>query len=297
MLTRSIGCILLLLVTLVTPTQANAWGETGHRVVCQIAYDELLPRARDEVDRLLSLDPDFDNFADACLFADFPERIRWRDHFLNVPRSTAAITTDNCPLADTCVLRAIRNDFLLLLNPESSDKERLLALKLLGHWVGDVHQPMHVSFQDDRGANSNFVESELVADPEFSNLHGVWDYLIISYSLGEDFAAIAANLRRSISTEQRAAWRFDSPIEWANESYQITIAPEIRYCVQQQGACWYDQSNMMLDQDEDWRSLAIDEAYLQRHTPAVKQRLQQAGVRLAQLLNRSLTTDGKNEEE
>jgi S1/P1 Nuclease len=32
-------------------------------------------------------------------------------------------------------------------------EERLEALEYLGHWVGDVDQPLHVSFQDDRGGN------------------------------------------------------------------------------------------------------------------------------------------------
>lgn len=291
MLLRNIACTILLMVAMSLPGAAFAWGETGHRVVCQIAYDELSADARAVVDRLISLDSDFESFAESCLFADTPERIRWRDHFLNVPRSTRSITTYGCPLAETCVLSAIRSDFLVLLDPESSDTDKLLALKLLGHWVGDVHQPMHVSFQDDRGANSNKVESDLVEDPEFANLHGVWDYLIISFSLGEDARSIAEGLHQSISSQQRDAWRYDSPIEWANESYQLTISTRANYCVQQQGACWYDISNMMLDQEEDWRSLVIDADYLRRNAPAVRQRLQQAGVRLAHLLNKSLVRE------
>ncbi|MGI9200757.1 MAG: S1/P1 nuclease, partial [Woeseiaceae bacterium] len=55
------------------PSFAFGWGETGHRVVCQIAYDELLPAARSELDRLIALDRDFDSFAESCLFADSPE--------------------------------------------------------------------------------------------------------------------------------------------------------------------------------------------------------------------------------
>ena len=289
--------LLLVAILLVTPNSAHAWGETGHRVVCQIAYDELSPEARHEVDRLLRLDPGLDNFADSCLFADTPERIRWRDHFLNVPRSTLAITTFDCPLADTCVLPAIRDDFLVLLNPEATDSEKLLALKLLGHWVGDVHQPMHVSFQDDRGANSYKVESDLFEDPENANLHGAWDYLIIAQHMGDDYVEIAQDLRASTSAEDREAWRYDSPIEWANESYQITISPASRYCLRQQGACWYSEDNMMLDDGEEWRSLAIDADYLRQHAPTVRKRLQQAGIRLAHLLNQSLPMEDNNEEE
>lgn len=285
----------LMCVMFFAPALAFGWGETGHRVVCQIAYDELLPAARSELDRLIALDRDFDSFAESCLFADSPERIRWRDHFINMPRSARAITTLDCPLADTCVLPAIRSDFLILLDPESTDAEKLLALKLLGHWVGDVHQPLHVSFQDDRGANSNIVETDFATDLEDMNLHGVWDYLIISKTLGDDHATIAMSLRESVTARQREDWRHDSPIEWANESYQITISADAAYCVQQQGACWYSENNMMLDSNEAWHTTRINMNYLQLHAPLVRTRLQQAGVRLAELLNQSLVNGINNE--
>ncbi len=281
----------LLLLLVLMPSFAFAWGETGHRVVCQIAYEELLPEAREELDRLIALDSDFDNFADSCLFADKPERIRWQDHFINIPRSTQAVTTSDCPMAETCAFSAIHSDFLVLLEQQASDAEKLLALKLLGHWVGDVHQPMHVSFQDDRGANSNHVDP----DDEDASLHGVWDYTIIARSLGEDYRQIASDLGGSISAQQRTAWKYDSPIEWVNESFQITISPAAGYCIQKQGACWYSSDNMLLDHGEEWRNLTIAEDYLQLHAATIKLRLQQAGVRLAQLLNQSLT-NGKNNE-
>lgn len=276
----------LLILLVLAPSFAFAWGETGHRVVCQIAYEELQADARAELDRLLALDSDFDTFADSCLFADTPERIRWQDHFINLPRSTQSVTTADCPLAETCVLSAINSDFLLLLDPQASDKEKLFALKLLGHWVGDVHQPMHVSFQDDRGANSIRVDP----GDEDASLHGVWDYAIIAHNLGDDHRQIADDLYGDVSEQQRAAWKHDSPIEWVNESFQITISPAARYCVKKHGACWYSSDNMMLDQGEEWRNLTVAEDYLQLHGPIIKLRLQQAGIRLAQLLNQSLQT-------
>jgi hypothetical protein len=277
----------LVILILFAPAVVLGWGETGHRVVCEIAYQELQPAARTELDRLLALDPDFDAYADACLFADAPERIRWQDHFINLPRAMRAITTIDCPLAETCVLTAIRNDAAVLNDPDSSDAERLLALKLLGHWVGDVHQPLHVSFQDDRGANS--VDVDL--DMEFPNLHSVWDYSIITANLGDDYASIADRVSGRITALQRADWQYDSVIEWANESYQVTIAPATRYCVWQQGACWYSVDNMMLDKGEVRRELAVSNGYLRRQGEVVERRLQQAGVRLAQLLNQALVAE------
>ena len=271
----------LIILFALFPSIAFGWGEDGHRVVCQIAFDELTPAASAEVNRLLALDPDYESFAESCLYAEIPKRIRWLDHQINLPRSTWAITTDECPLAESCVIPAIQSDFRVLRDADSSDAEKLLALKLLGHWVGDVHQPMHVSFQDDRGGNSNNVNVDIPG----ANLHGVWDYLIISRNLGDDFPKIAAKLGASITDEQRRAWQHDSPIEWADESFQITISASVNYCVQKQGACWYSSDNMMLDKGEPWRDFTITDDYLEMHAAIVSQRLQQAGIRLAELLN------------
>lgn len=274
------------LMLMLLPSLAFGWGETGHRVVCQIAYEELRPDARAELDRLMSLDPAYDSFAESCLFADYPERIRWQDHFMNMPRSAEAITTGDCPMADTCVLPAIRNDIAIVRDKSSSDADRWLAVKLLGHWVGDLHQPMHVSFMDDRGANSNVVDAGV--EMEYPSLHAVWDYLIISHNLGDDDEQIATDLRDAITNEQRNAWKYDSPIEWANESFQITISPAANYCLQQRGACWYSGDNMLLDEGEERRAIVISENYLRMHKEIVQLRLQKAAIRLAQVLNTSL---------
>jgi hypothetical protein len=112
-----------------------------------------------------------------------------------------------------------------------------------------------------------------------------------SSNLGDDYAAIAGRVGGRITALQRADWQYDSVIEWANESYQITIAPATRYCVWQQGACWYSADNMMLDSGEVRRELAISNGYLRRQGGVVERRLQQAGVRLAQLLNQVLVTE------
>ncbi len=289
--TTRLACLTAVLLSAL-PGPVLAWGETGHRVVCQIAYDELLPDARAELDRLLALDPNFDSFAESCLFADKPEVIRPIDHYVNFPRSTKAVTTADCPMADSCVISAIQQDTAVLADGMSSDAQKLTAVKLLGHWVGDVHQPLHVSFMDDRGSNSINVDLE---EMEWPNFHGVWDGEIVAHNLGNDYQEIAEELRAQISSQQREAWRYDSVIEWVNESFQIAIAPTTRYCVNKQNACWYADDNMLLDTGEEWRMQKISTRYLRRHGKVVARRLQQAGVRLAQLLNTSLVKDQNNE--
>ena len=168
-----------LTLTLV-PGIAFAWGATGHSVVCEIAYAELGRDARRAVDRLIDTDPLYETFAESCNWADGPPRQREIDHYMNFPRSTRAVTMGRCAMADSCLFTAIDEDVSVLASSLSSERQKLEALKLLGHWVGDIHQPMHTTFADDRGANSIEVVVEEHGEPADTNLHAVWDTWIIA---------------------------------------------------------------------------------------------------------------------
>jgi hypothetical protein len=77
--------MVLLFSTLVGGARpAWGWGDLGHKIVCQIAFQELNNKARAEVVRLIALDETFDSFTDACT---------WPDHPRNGPRSTLSM----CP--------------------------------------------------------------------------------------------------------------------------------------------------------------------------------------------------------
>ncbi len=267
---------------------AYAWGETGHSAVCEIAYAELEPSARSAVDELLALDNGSDSFAAACNWADGPPRQQAPNHYVNLPRNTSAIAQADCPLADTCLLTAVMEDSALLADATADPKRRLDSLKLLGHWAADVHQPLHVSFADDRGGNSVDAKILYNGEPVDTNLHAVWDDWIIERAIREDYVAIAARLHARIDDAARAAWGHDHPVEWANESFRLAIAPETGYCVQRGGACWYDADNLMLSTGEPRRRVAIDDAYLFRQRSVVEDRLMKAGLRLGALLNRLL---------
>jgi len=185
----------LLISLFLLPSLASAWGGVGHEVICEIALQELSADVRHEVDRLINLDNEFDTLAEACRWADRPQK-RAPDHYINLPRSQAVITTDECPLAKSCLFPAIKKDLEILQDKTQSDQARLDALKFLGHWVGDIHQPLHVSFEDDRGANSIDVTGVCR-----ETLHGVWGGCILERQSGKDANAIASN--RVLHTEGR----------------------------------------------------------------------------------------------
>ena len=202
-----------------------------------------------------SLDPQARASPDACTWPDHPRK-RADEHYVNLPRDAAGIGDDECPLADHCVLTAIDHDLAMLSSPTASDQERLDALKYLGHWVGDVHQPLHVSFQDDRGGNGVGVTGGLRG----GNLHGVWDSCIIERGLGTDTTVVANQLRASITDQQRSEWLASRAIDWANEFFAITISPGVGYCVRTAAGCWYDSSRERLEPGQPERTVLVDDA-------------------------------------
>jgi hypothetical protein len=121
-------------------TPALAWGDTGHRIICEIAFQELNDPARERVKAMIRQDPEFDTFAESCSWPDRPRR-RAVEHYVNLPRDAEGFAKDPCPVADKCVVSAIEKDLAVLSSPGAREQEKLEALKYLGHWVGDVHQP------------------------------------------------------------------------------------------------------------------------------------------------------------
>jgi len=248
--------------------EARAWGDLGHKVICEIAFRSVQPNTRAAINRLMQLDSEFKTFSDSCIFPDHP-RIRAAEHFLNLPRDSKGLTSDECPLADACVLTAILYDFKILQAKEQADPSKLLALKSLGHWVGDIHQPLHVSFLDDKGGNAIRTSGQCPG-----NLHAVWDTCLVQYAVGPDASEAAADLLAAITPEMKAEWNASVPREWANESFAITEAARTMYCVVHESSC-----------DMTSGTLNISAQYLDANEPVVKEQLQKAGVRLARLLD------------
>ena len=279
----------ILVLWALSANRVLAWEDTAHRIICEVAFQELNPTARAEVKRLIQLDPEFSTFSDSCTWPDHPRK-RSREHFVNLPRSATGLGNDPCPLADKCLVTAIDLDLQAIADAAAPDASKLDALKFLGHWVGDVHQPLHVRFRDDPGGNS--VKE---TGPCEGNLHAVWDGCIVHRRLGRDIRSIATDLRGVVTPANRNQWNSTGPKTWANESFIITTWEAIGYCVKKDGACWYAADNMELDANEQKRVVIVDDAYIERHLPTVKTRLTQAGIRLGHLLNQTLVGQHKTE--
>jgi len=263
------------------------WNADGHRIVCSIAWQRLAPAVRAEVDRLIALDPLYDSFADACVWPDEVRALvregvpsvqrlaRYATaHYVNTPPGSPGVDPSTCTTrrADRspspCVLDGIA-EFSDSLQFSSSDQHRLEALKFVGHFVADLHQPLHAGYGEDRGGNDTRVNVMGLPD---RTLHWVWDGFFLEHA-GRPWAASADSLAAGVRPVDARLWSDSPPLRWADESYQIVERDLYASLGVQPG-------------DTDGY---VDQQYFDRHIGTVQTQLQKAGVRLAGLLNTLLS--------
>lgn len=280
-----------LAIALLFPLDARAWGPDGHRIVCRIAFLLLDDEEKQEVKRLTELyrRPDGKEtrfFTDGCLFPD-EARAKAREgvdgwehfnrfnnqHFLNLPRTSSKVTDEDC--ASDCVLTGISTQANALMNA-STDQARAEALFFLGHFIGDVHQPLHVSFADDKGGNDvKPIRGNLYRS---GSLHSVWDSGILTVAIGNrGWRNFGESLVPGISDDERTEWIANAPMDWAQESYLITTRKDVDYCEPEPGRCRRETGGRTLRR-----------AYQDLQDDVVKMRLQQAGARLAAEIRKAL---------
>ena len=283
MLVRWIGLIIIGSYGL----DSYGWSDMGHKLVCDIAYEHLDPDVKGTIKDLikalpnehkaLSSEKDVPNFGDLCPWADkirslseYKAVATW--HYVNVDRSDASMHRSYCVTG--CILSAIEQHEAILSNRHLSDWARLQAMMFLGHWLGDIHQPLHASFADDRGGNQVRVSGF----EECKNLHSVWDYCLIAASKmsRRDLKRLLSVVARN-TVAQQVKPTLD-PLDWANESFAIARHPRTRYCEITESGCQRLAS----------RRFQLPADYYTQNWPVVKHRLALAGIRLAELLNRVL---------
>lgn len=277
-------------------SRAHAWGAAGHEAVCQIGFLELSSAEQASVNKILEAetDPQFKEFFASCEWPDQvgPVQTEHRpEHFINLPRSATSLHSEECPESDVCLFTAIRRDeSVASVKSDATPTDRLIALKFLGHWIGDIHQPLHISYEDDRGGNEILLSSPLGCRNE---MHDVWDtcipnQLMQEMGAGTDRKKFGTLLHDGITDQNRKEWLANlSPVAWANESYAIAVVPDVQYCTMKGTSCCYetrpDECSFDADQFEK-RVVTLTAQYEADHRAIVKQRLQQAGVRLGAIL-------------
>ena len=175
---------------------APAWGDIGHRIICEIAFQELEPTARERVKAMIREDPEFNTFAAACTWPDQPRR-RASQHYVNLPRDAEGLA-DPCPLADECVVSAIEGPGGAVV----VERDRAGA-------AGDPEVPGALARRRPSAA------PRVVPGRPRRQRHGVsggfcgwdpravWDDCIIEQGLGNQVDAIARGLVDNVTDEDR----------------------------------------------------------------------------------------------
>jgi hypothetical protein len=206
---------LVLTLVLASPLRSLGWGQTGHRIVGEIADHYLTAKTKAALKKILGNE----SVAISSNWADFiksDSTYKYLDvwHYVNFDKNLSYEQFKEVLKKDTAVDVYTRLNFLVkeLKKKSLSKDKQLMYLRLLIHIVGDIHQPLHVSPAGTSGGND--IKVQWFSTP--SNLHRVWDSDLIDMqqlSYTEYTASInhtTPSLRKNWQTQPRSLWFFDS---------------------------------------------------------------------------------------
>ena len=241
---------------------ASAWWDTGHKMVCDQAYELLTPTAVKAVDPLIE---EHGSFGIACLWADWikGERKDTRSwHYINLPDAEQNTYKAKCP-ENGCLIASFHEQVDILMDESRSFREREEALWFVGHFVGDIHQPMHVGFPEDRGGNNHKLT---FSNGGKTNMHSVWDGQIIEHMellYGQDYLLLKVTKKINELLDNNHSQEIES---WAQESRNLAMQPSVGY-----------RNNVLK---------VVTDKYMESHFDIVQERIALGAIRLSQTLNR-----------
>jgi hypothetical protein len=258
---KSISKIIIISILFFVPVSSFAWGVLGHRIVGEIASGYLTSKARSEIQKILGNE----SLAMASNWGDFIKsdtayRYISSWHYINLDKGLNAGELQAFFKKDTATDIYTRINFLAkeLKSKSLPMAKKRMYLRLLIHFVGDAHQPLHAGYREDLGGNR--VKVAWFNTP--TNLHAVWDESLVNFQQ-LSYTEYATVINHTTPTQIRE-WQKVPVSGWLIESYNIMekLYPEIK---------------------EDNQRLSYE--YNFNHIETVNDRLLKGGVRLAGLLN------------
>jgi len=232
------------------------WGATGHRTTGEIAEMHLTKKAKRKIDKLLN----GQSLAFVSTFADqiksdrkYSKFYSW--HYVNMNLNQKYADTEKNPKGD--LVTGINKCIQVLKDENSAEEDKVFYLKMLVHFVGDLHQPLHIGQKEDKGGNT--VQVQWFG--KGTNLHTVWDSKMIE-EWNMSYLELAKN-SSNLSKEQIEAIKKGSVVDWVDEVHQLT--------------------------KEVYKSAKVGDnlkyRYSYDHLGTVRNQLQKGGIRLAKILN------------
>ncbi len=239
------------------PLQANVkWGKTGHRIVGEIADQYLTNRTKRKIAKLL-------NHQSLALVSTYGDEIKsdaryaefYSWHFVNMPFDQTYQESVKNVKGD--LVTGIAYCKKIITDPKATDDDKVFYLKMLIHLIGDMHQPLHVGLEADKGGNDIKVQWQF----KDTNLHSVWDSKMID-DYGMSYTELANNVKY-LNKKEVKALQNGTIEDWVNDSQQVA---KVIYASVNAG------DNLRNE-------------YMYLHFETLRNQLQKGGIRLAKVLN------------
>jgi len=237
-------------------TNNNFWGKTGHRATGEIAEKHLTKRAKKKIEKILQ----GESLALTSTFADEIKSDRRYDkfyswHYVNMSFNENYEKSHKNPKGD--LITGISHCISVLKDNSQTAEEKRFYLKLLVHFMGDLHQPLHVGRKEDKGGNT----IQLRWFDEETNLHKVWDENLIE-AWNMSYKELADNTKK-LSKKEVKELQKGTMIDWLHDTHKLT--KEIYNSVE--------------------LGTQLKYKYSYDYLPVVRTQLQKGGIRLAKVLN------------
>lgn len=272
----------ILALGLMTAHAAFAWGPTGHRVVGAVAEKHLDISVHSKIYKILG-------GQSLSRVANWPDEIKsepakysytfnwhytdWSDDAHDHDETTSSGK----------LLGSIKEQVAVLKNPEATQEAKVFALKFIIHLVGDLHQPLHVGNGLDQGGNL----CKVTFQGQAMNLHALWDEGLINFTK-LSYTELADYVSQGHTREEILAWKSGTVVDWALESKELRgkLYPEnVLPTPEPMSIKQYCRKDIVVTAEETPK---LSYEYSYKFVPVVEQRLYQAGVRLALVLNDAL---------
>ena len=249
-----------------TSVPAYPWKEKGHEIVGHIAQRRLTEKAWRKIKAILRpKSPVASELAEAAVWPDKIGRtIKDMDplHYVNFRTGDTGYDQHrNCPLRN-CIVEALPWYRRVMVDKDAPLNARRIALRFVAHLVGDIHQPLHAGFEEDKSGNTILVRFK----DRQGKLHWWWDTGFLETAEEGPTADIARRLDEAITPEERSAWLGGPIVQWAEKSFELA-------------------RTHAYDLPDTPGTKVITDDYFNRAMSVIRQRLAQAGVRLAWVLN------------
>jgi S1/P1 Nuclease len=291
---NSLFVLKMILILGLFPKAAFGWHDLGHMIVGDIAEKilESDKKTKDAIAEIIGIEP-------MSVSAIWPDLVKKDDRFKDFAPLHYLNIGDSAPQSALTALKSFQK---IMQNQQSSREAKMIAYRYVVHIIGDIHQPLHVGDKSDLGGNLCKVFVVQKFSKKTSNLHAVWDGLLVeligqSYVNQEYINGSHKVIAEKLMTEQSATLKNPQVVDidgWMTESNNLMRksaypAQPIRM-VNGKVVRPYCKPNDAWGTIQDKDVPTVDTKFIDERSPIVKAQLVLAGARLAAYLKETFSS-------